>query len=340
MKTLLFYVIILAGISCSQQPKDTPVSTTLDFSTIAIGSCARQDLPEHLWKEVTNSDPDLWIWLGDNVYADTEDMRKMASDYDKQKSHPDYQKLIASAEVIGIWDDHDFGVNDGGKEYSKKDSSKILLMDFLDVSPENDVWNHKGIYQTYQYGEGEKTVKVFLLDTRYFRDSLFVDYTEGKKYVPNPNGDVLGEEQWQWLEKELAASTATVNIIASSIQVIPDEHKYEKWANLPKSQKRLFKLISEIQPSNPFIISGDRHISEFMKIDIDGMTNPIYEFTSSGLTHTWSSGGSESNRFRVGNMQIAKSFGIIQFDWVKKNMELKMMGKNDTVYQSLSIPIH
>ena len=345
MKYLAFSIFITLFVSCttkeSSETTTDATESTVDEQVfrIAIGSCSRQDLPEHLWVEVNNTNPDLWIWLGDNVYADTEDMQKMENDYNIQKSHPDYQTLLANTPVIGTWDDHDFGQNDGGKEYPKKDSSKVKLLEFLDVLPDNDVWTHTGVYQSYTYGSGDQSVKIILLDTRYFRDPLLEDTETDARYKPNPEGDILGEEQWFWLEEELRGSQARVNIIASSIQIIPDEQGWEKWANLPQAHDRLYKLLASTKPSNPFFLSGDRHISEFMKVDIDGLDHPVYEFTSSGLTHTWAAGSEEPNRFRTGSMLIAKSFGVIDLNWDKGEINMHMMGKNDTTYQSLLIPI-
>lgn len=35
-------------------------------------------------------------------------------------------------QVIGTWDDHDYGLNDAGKEFMGKNMTQKLLMDFLD----------------------------------------------------------------------------------------------------------------------------------------------------------------------------------------------------------------
>ena len=56
--------------------------------------------------------------------------------------------------------------------------------------------------------------QVILLDTRYHRDPLF------------SNGDVLGEGQWTWLERQLRENEAQITIIGSSIQVITYSCEY------------------------------------------------------------------------------------------------------------------
>ena len=42
----------------------------------------------------------------------------------------EFRALQASCEVIATWDDHDYGQNDGGKDFSKKVESQQLLLDF------------------------------------------------------------------------------------------------------------------------------------------------------------------------------------------------------------------
>jgi alkaline phosphatase D len=238
---------------------------------IAFGSCNDQAHTQEIWKEILNQHPHVWIWGGDNIYSDFKNPAGRKALYEKQKSNEDYQQLIKTCVVTGTWDDHDYGVNDGGKNYSLKKESQQLAMDFIGFAKNNPVRKHAGIYNSMEYGEGTKKVKVINLDTRSFRDTLdrvnYIDSATQKKlnrYLPNPQGDMLGETQWKWLKQELNEGNASVVILNSSIQVLPQEHRFEKWENFPSARKRLLNLINQ---SNKFviIISGDRHIAEFSK---------------------------------------------------------------------------
>jgi alkaline phosphatase D len=31
---------------------------------VAFGSCNNQELPQEMWKEIVEQQPDLWIWMG------------------------------------------------------------------------------------------------------------------------------------------------------------------------------------------------------------------------------------------------------------------------------------
>ena len=293
--------------------QDLPLDSTL--TTIAIGSCNRQDLPQEMWPFILKKEPQLWIWLGDNIYGDSEDMQVMIDKYQKQKFSNAYCSFREQVPVLGIWDDHDYGVNDGGKEYPKRDTSASLMMDFLDVDKDAKVRQRPGIYQSYTFGREGQKVKILLLDTRYFRDALERTTGPNRRYLPNETGTILGEDQWFWLERELRNSDAQVHIIASSIQVISAEHRFEKWANFPQERQRLFDLIADTKPARPLLLSGDRHISELSMIRIDGWEKPVYDLTSSGMTHTWSLGGTEANAFRQSDLIAKLSYGLIRIDW-------------------------
>jgi alkaline phosphatase D len=294
---------------------DRPIDFQQQLSTIAFGSCNNQEKDQAMWKSILLNQPDLWVWLGDNIYADTDNMQAMARMYHKVSSQPDYNKLCAESSIMGIWDDHDYGVNDGDKNYSKRRQSKELMLKFLDVPLSDPVWKHEGAYQAYTIGPAGRQVKFILLDGRYFRDELKANPGGTPRYFVNETGDMLGEAQWKWLEAELRNSTAQIHIIGCGVQFIHDEHAFEKWANFPVARKRLLDLLAQIKPTKTMLISGDRHISEVSKMELTGLGYPLYDFTSSGLTHAYAGNTTEPNRFRVSPLVNQRSFGILRIDW-------------------------
>jgi len=228
-----------------------------DSYLISFGSCNKQWKDQSIWHNITANDPDLWIWLGDIIYADTEDMTEMKSDYDGLKGNPSYQGLLKSTEVIGVWDDHDYGENNAGKNYQKKDSSKLLILDFLDIDRDAEVYDHPGLYQSYEYKVGDLSIKVVLLDVRYFRDD------PGRQ-----GGTILGDDQWLWLKEQLTNSDSDVHIIGGGIQFLPEDHRFEKWANYPEERTKFLDLISDSGINNPILISGDRHLAEMSMVSL------------------------------------------------------------------------
>lgn len=295
---------------------------------IAFGSCNRQDAPQPLWKPILEDRPDLWIWMGDNIYGDSPVMDTLRAKYNRQNAVVDYQVMKSSTPIIGVWDDHDYGINDGGKNYAQKKASRDLMFDFLNVPPDAPERKREGGYSAHTYGEGERKVKVILLDGRYFRDTLTrVD----RVYQINSTGQILGDNQWKWLEKELKTSTAKVNFIVSGIQFLPTEHAYEKWANFPQEREKLLNLIASSEVQNPILLSGDRHIAEIMKLEDARFPKGIYEVTSSGLTHTWTGIAEEKNSLRVSDLVAKLNYGLASFDWAKDEVLLEIKGENGIV---------
>src|SRR3954447_19771 len=96
----------------------------LVLTRIAFGSCARQDKPQPIWEAIVAAKPQLFLSLGDNIYGDTQDMAVMKKKYDQVAAIPVFQKLKQTCPILAAWDDHDYGVNDGGAEYPKKDESQ------------------------------------------------------------------------------------------------------------------------------------------------------------------------------------------------------------------------
>jgi len=294
-------------------------------TTIAFGSCSDQKRPQPLWDDITAQKPDVWVWLGDNIYGDSENMDTLKAKYAKQKSDPGYQQLIRTTSVVGVWDDHDYGVNDGGKEYPRKRESQQLMLDFMDVPKESPLRKQEGAYSSNLFGAKGQQVKIILLDGRYFRDPL---KKNGKDNVPDPSGDILGEAQWKWLENELANSTADAHIIGCGVQILPEEHPYEKWANFPVARQRFLDLLARTKPKGTILISGDRHIAEVSKLVLPGLSYPLFDITSSGLTHV-SKPHEEPNKHRIGEMVARLNFGLITIHWDQKPLSATVEIKGD-----------
>ncbi|ERM84525.1 hypothetical protein P872_24205 [Rhodonellum psychrophilum GCM71 = DSM 17998] len=284
IKTTILTILLMGSCLFNFSLAQNQKTKKLKVETINFGSCNKHDLPQPLWNPILRDSPDVWIWLGDNIYGDTHDMVLLESKYDVQSSIPEYQKLKESSHIIGVWDDHDYGINDGGVHYMQKKESQKIMLDFLGEPSTSPRRNQEGVYASYDYGIGENKIKVILLDTRYHRDTLL---KEDKMYIPNEEGSLLGDAQWSWLENELKTSDAAVHLIAGGIQFIPTEHPFEKWENFPKERQRLLNLIASSKTKNPVLLSGDRHIAEVSLLKDARFPAGLYEITSSGLTHTW-----------------------------------------------------
>lgn len=282
------------------------VSPAEPLSRIVFASCCHESKPAPIFNAMLRYRPQLFVWMGDVIYGDSENIEVLRAKYQLQQFRPNYRALCDLCPVIGTWDDHDYGANDAGKEYPMKVESQKAFLDFLQEPDRSKRRQQQGIYATYMYGPKDKQVRLILLDTRYFRDPIGSD------------GELLGEEQWKWLERTLRQSKAQINILVSSIQVVAEEHRFEKWASFPKERQRLIQLLAQPKMPPVVILSGDRHLAEISQGPAEWVGYPLSDFTSSALTQSRGSNAKEANRYRVGSNFSYNNFGSLNIDWTRQ----------------------
>lgn len=261
--------------------------------------------------------PDVFIFLGDNIYADTTEMDVMRAKYAKLQADPGFAKLIQSCPILATWDDHDYGVNDGGADYAQKVESQKVFVDFWQDPADSPRRSRAGVYDSRVFGPEGKRVQVILLDTRYFRSQLATgDQQVGGRYVPSndPNQMMLGDAQWKWLEEQLLVP-AELRIVATSIQLLATASGQETWSNLPRERERMLQLIESTKAGGVILISGDRHWSELSVLE-DTVGYPVYELTSSSLNQVHPRGTPTKNLLRaIPHTFHRENYGAIIVDW-------------------------
>jgi alkaline phosphatase D len=331
-----FFLFFLFLVSCKTDKNTNSPSNSNNSSDfiIAFGSCNNQNLPNLLWKEIIKSNPSIFVFEGDIIYSDTENMEYLKKNYNKQKNNPEYKNFINRIPMLKTWDDHEYGENDGGADYPKKEASQKLYLDFYNVPSDDVRRKRKGVYYTKTYRIDTTSIKIILLDTRYFRSELTPDNTSKKRYKPNNygQGTMLGNVQWKWLQNELENSKASYTIIASSIQFLSDKHGFECWGNMPHEYDKLVNLLVNTKTKNTIILSGDRHISEISKKEFKGLDYPLIDFTSSGLTHSYTNFKSEINPYRIGKVTPYKNFGLLKFYFKDKKVVMETRGEKNILY--------
>lgn len=351
------------------------------ITRIGFGSCAKHDLPTNVFNSAAHSDIDAWMWLGDIVYADKMTVhgfvQRPVADikalYDYQKRRPEYEYLRTklgqratgdskfSAKfdeewksvndefglIGGVYDDHDYGINNGGARNTLKRDVQRFLLDFLDEPARSGRFTRDGAYVSYRWGGGpgleNRRVKVILLDVRYFRED------------PGPHADMLGTAQWEWLERELRARDAEVTIIGSGIQVFPDDKPIqEKWGNFPASRDRLLSLLKEASDHTTVaLLSGDVHLAELFEHSCISEDYAIPEMTTSGITHAmstqigavtgrsallWMLNGPMLSRYHVPSQEyfIDFNFGVVEIDWDTATVG----ASSDAVRPAIDLTVH
>ena len=314
----------------------------LPLSRISFGSCAKQDQPQPIWETIVAGQPELFVFLGDNIYGDSSEMDVLRAKYALLNEQPGFKRLRQVCPVVATWDDHDYGKDDAGAEFTMRRESQQVFLDFLGVEKSDPRRTQEGVYWSKIFGPSGKRVQVILLDARYFRGPLKKGYDAREpgegfrgKYGPNTDDDatVLGDVQWAWLAEQLKIS-AEVRVIGSSYQVLSNRHGSEMWGNFPQERERLLRLLRDSHAGGIVMISGDRHLAELAtlpKIDEFSIGYPLHEATSSSLnapsgnlTKAGVRFANEINPYRAGLTFFDVNYGNILIDWTVANPVVRL----------------
>jgi alkaline phosphatase D len=319
----------LAGCAAPKvRPAIAPASAdSAPLRRIAFASCIDQNKREQpIWDTVLADRPDLFIFGGDNVYCPVPySLANLRRAYAMAVEQPGMARLRRTVPHMAIWDDHDYGSNDGGAEFAYKGESKTEFLEFWKVPANDPRRGRDGLYHAQVFGPPGQRVQVILLDGRWFRSPLKQTdqrNAPGKeRFVPDTdaNKTMLGEAQWGWLEAQLR-EPAQVRLIVSGVQVVTEGHGWECWGNFPPQRERLYKLIAHTQAQGVVFLSGDRHIGALYR-EASGTPYPFYEITSSGVTHPWRD-AAEAGPNRLGDLFRDQHYGAVEIDWDAKSLRL------------------
>jgi len=312
------------------------------LTRIAFGSCAHQAKPQPIWDAVLDYRPELFIFAGDNVYGDVTSavMAELEAAYAKAATIEGYTRVREAVPVLAVWDDHDYGRNDGGADFAHKAAAKRLFLEFWRIPHDDPRRGREGIYHALTFGPEDMRVQVILLDARTFRSPLRAAAASAPgrgPYVPDPDPGktMLGAAQWAWLRAQLE-QPAELRLIVSSVQVLAEGHGFERWGNLPAEQERLLELIEQTGAKGVVFLSGDRHVGALYRRP--GEPYDLYELTSSGINMTFAGNRDDAGR-RLGAVYGAENFGTIDIDWWAREIRLAVRSMNGEPVREVIIPL-
>ncbi len=326
-------------------PNTLAKEDNIESITIAFGSCSHQDKSLNILQNIIEENADAMLFLGDNIYGDTEDMVELREKYRLLGSNENFIELKQTTPLHAIWDDHDYGENDAGKAYPMKAESKQAFLEFWDVPQDDLRWQREdGIYHAkWLKTPSGKSVHIIFPDLRYNRDDIeavsrlaYISKRQPKNQGPyvkdvNASKSMLGETQWNWLENELAKSS-DIKVLASSLQVLADFTGWEAWHNYPNDINRLFSLIDKYALDNLIIISGDTHWTEISQFQTNGGIT-LTELTSSGLSEEWKD--ISPNKNRISEASHNNNYGVIEISF-ESDIAKVTMGAKDTFGEYLN----
>ena len=286
-----------------------------------FGSCSNQNKLMPHWNYINSYKPDYLILLGDNVYGDfnNSDATNLQNAYRVLDNDKYFRLLKETTDIFSIWDDHDYGKNDGGKNWIYKEKAKKLFLDFYNVNENDERRKREGLYKSWEIYNSVK-IKVIALDTRYFKDEFTINRNINikKKYVSDYNNKktILGKKQWNWVSNEFNTDY-DILLILSSIQILSKNHGWEKWNNFPHERNKIINLIKNSKRPT-IILSGDRHVGGIYKLN-----DKIYEITSSSLNQS-EFNSIENDQLLIGKIITKNNFGFMKINTKEKVVDIQL----------------
>ena len=302
---------------------------TPDFSFLT-GSCSYFNEPvfdrpgtpygkdSSIFEPMAKEKAAFMLWLGDAWYTrDVDYYSDWGLNYraSHDRAIPVLQPFLRAMPQFGIWDDHDYGPNDIGKNYILKETSREIWKKYW-CNPSYGE-NGQGTYTMTTWGDAD----IFLTDDRWWRSAdRMKDSVNG---FPNPEKELLGQQQMEWLKNSLLYSTATFKIIVLGSQVLNPVSPYDKWHDFPAEYEDFMNFLKEYKINGVVFLTGDRHHSEIIKVDRPG-TYSLYDITVSPLTSgTHSFGGPEKNNpYRVLGIDQLQNYGKFSFSGPRNDRKL------------------
>ena len=299
---------------------------------IAFGSCLDQDLPQPIWSTIQKDEVNAFIFLGDNVYGDDNssgELNILQKAYSKQKLK--LPSWLSEKDIYSIWDDHDYGENDGGNSYKGKKESQELFLNFWGIPNSDQRHTQEGVYFDHEFMADGVRVHLIGLDTRYFRSELDGGF-RSYKVNDNDQATILGTNQWSWLNKTIKKD-ADLIILMTSIQLLATNHAYEKWSLFPSERKKMLKLIDGLDTTT-IVLSGDRHRAGIYKY------NDIYEITASALNRPSSSKSSkETDPLLLHEMYVKENYGLMLIDGGSRKVKFSLKDIEGNIINTKTVEI-
>lgn len=275
-----YYLLILnkENLSVVDERGFKALNLKMEKPKIGLASCFddREEKITSIWKEYLNQNTDINFFIGDNVYAD-----KLGGKWGIEANQEQLWRRYAETferlyfyhssfltPTLYLWDDHDFGLNDGGREFKYKEDALNVFKAFYPL---------KEIKGVYEFTKGAGSIfKAFnqnfvFIDARFFRS------------------EKTAKEQTQWGSEQEGEVFSQLNSRKSLTWLIQGDQffgAYHPFESYQKDRPASFlKMLAKLKKakSRVLFVSGDRHLTEVMKIKKEVLGYQTYEITSSAM---------------------------------------------------------
>jgi len=223
--------------------------------TLIWGADTQRELqPFRIFEGMRRRDPDLFLYLGDTIYADLGSSRATTLDdyrrkYRANRDDAHLRAFLASTSSWVMWDDHEVA-NNFDSRHTRLATGRRAFVDYwpIRVTPGQPA----RLYRSIRWG---RTAEIFLLDTRQYRSP--------SRAPDGPSKTMLGREQKQWLIDGLRRSDAVVKIVASS--VVLRHHGADSWEGYTTERDEILRVVRDLRVANVIVLSADVHYAAWIR---------------------------------------------------------------------------
>ena len=222
--------------------------------TVSFASCVDSE-PNKIWNEMAALGTETVFLMGDTPYIDSSDLGVVRDRHRKFLQVPGLAALGAHTPVVGTWDDHDFGRNNGNGR-NMMSGKGLTRQAFMEYRAHSQFGNgREGVYHKVDLG----MIEVFLLDPRYFSQT-------GPSPVDPSQPTGFGNDQWQWLLQSLRESQAPFKVLACG--AIWQDKKNQETDDLFTYWYERDALLDYIKSENiggVVLLGGDIHVARHLR---------------------------------------------------------------------------
>lgn len=269
-ETFYFLDVVVNGVPQRKAPYPrfktfAPDGTTRSFKFVilndfGVNGSSQPPVPGIVptFENADNEHPDLVIIGGDFGHANEKTLEgkreQFKSLYRLQSPagayDPFVKKILYHYPVAHMWDDHDYGKNNGDKTYTGKALTYQVFNEFFPAYTLPPM----GDWQTFSYAQAD----FFLLDSRSQRDPNNEPDGPDKSML---DGDNLGAAgQLEWLKQGLLNSNAVWKFILTPVTFNPTLKKPDSWRYFRYERNKLIEFIHANSISGVILLSGDAHM--------------------------------------------------------------------------------
>jgi len=302
-----------------------PKRAAEEIIRIAFGSCFKNYVERYreryeIFSKIEEKKPDVWLWMGDAIYANYPivmgyqgrfKLPQVDEFFTQMEQNPHYKNLKENSRVIGVWDDHDYGMHDGDTTFIDKNWFKDRYLEFIGDEESARNRQNDGIYTSYCV-DSKCFVKIILLDIHYSRKGQ----------------EDLGALQVEWLKKEIADPLPQTFLLVTASPLIA--HNRPAGDCIGDETRQLILTLIKNRKAQFLILSGEIHFAELVQLGFNtsrrGDPADLHEVVSSGLSHTtgFAPGvsGFIQNTFNDHGMRfLDRNFGILDINFKEQLLE-------------------